>query len=72
VTKTIKATLRNENGLFEADIELIGWEEAPLELTLNLENFAPTYNLECADIGQGRAHYEKKPEKQSNDIHPFC
>jgi hypothetical protein len=61
VSKTIKATLRNENGQFEANIELIGWEEAPLELTLALENFASAYHLECADVAQGRAHYEERP-----------
>jgi len=61
VSKTIVATLRNENGHFEANIELIGWDQAPLELTLNLESFASIYILECADVAQGRAHYEAKP-----------
>jgi hypothetical protein len=58
VPKTIKATLRNEKGQFEANIELIGWEKAPRFLTLNVEDLGTSYKLECADVDQNRAHYE--------------
>jgi hypothetical protein len=54
----IKATLRSDEGHFQSNLELIGYDEAPVIITLNVEGLSANYRLEAVDRSQTRAHYQ--------------